>query len=254
MSAVEEMLAQARAAAEPSTEARARVQWAMKNALANPPVIDPTVVPPAAGAPFWGGSLGSYVTVGIIAAGLGLGAGWGASRVVAPQAPTRSNAVAPRTQQTEVASDRVPGPGIDSTSSPNAPPLMAENEHAPREEPQHSRQPPRTGQHGAQASANAAVPSNEPSAKDPLLFVVAALQRAQAELKNGHPLQALLLLDELDESYPGEVLLEERSAVRVHAQCAASRSPSSLVAARSFMRAHPASLYVDRIRHACGIE
>jgi outer membrane protein assembly factor BamD (BamD/ComL family) len=83
---------------------------------------------------------------------------------------------------------------------------------------------------------------------------VASLQRAQSELKNGHPLQALLLLDELDQNYPSEVLLEERSAVRVHAQCAASRSPSSVVAARSFVRANPGSLYADRIRQACGIE
>jgi hypothetical protein len=253
MSAVEDMLAQARAAAEPSAEARARVGWALKNALANPPVIDPTLASTAAPAPFWGGSLGSYVTVGIIAAGIGIGAGWGVSRATAPQAPTRIDAAAPREQQAATARDRTQGPRIDATSSPNVPVLTAGDERARQAAP-HSGRPPLSAQDSAKSSAITTASSNEPSAKDPLLFVVAALQRAQSELKDGHPLQALLLLDELDENYPGEVLLEERSAVRVHAQCATSRSPSSVVAARTFMRAHPASLYVDRIRQACGIE
>jgi hypothetical protein len=116
--------------------------------------------------------------------------------------------------------------------------------HAPTEDPTPERANPKQGRGDSDPS----------SAKDPLLFVVTRLQRAQAELKNGHPLQALVLLDELDDAYPSDVLLEERSAVRVHAQCAASHSPTSVVAARRFLRAHPTSLYADRIREACRIE
>ncbi len=253
MSAVEDMLAQARAAAEPSAEARARVGWALKNALANPPVLAPTLPSTPAPAPFWGGSLGSYVTVGVIAAGLGLGAGWGASRASTPQEP-RTVATAPREQPPEAVHEPTEtARGAAPTPSPTSPDLTADDEHARAKLPL-ARTSARSAHEVAKPSEDTTVTSTEPSAKDSLLSVVAGLQRAQAQLKNGHPLQALLLLDELDKNYPGEVLLEERSAVRVHAQCAASRSPSSVVAARTFVRAHPASLYVDRIHQACGIE
>ncbi len=299
MSRAEDILAQARAAAEPSVETRARVGWALKSALAHPltvPSAEATGMPDASatgntglggtpaggsqvggsavggsagggsavggsavsgaavGASAVGGSIwGTYVTVAVIAVGVGFGTGLGISNVFSSEAPAHTSSVSLPEVTPTPSPKAAPGPlsrphvaleDLPLESEAPAKEITPHERHARAEEPtpEHASVPPRH------------VETEAPSAKDPLLFVVTRLQRAQAELKNGRPVQALVLLDELDDAYPSDVLLEERSAVRVHARCAASHSPSSVLAARKFLLAHPTSLYADRIREACRIE
>ncbi len=302
MSTAEEILARARAAAEPSAEVRARVGWALKSTLAHPLSVPSgeaagtTSTPdasatgptglggsPAGGSPVGGSAVGgsagggsavgtsavgtsavgasavgssiwgTYVTIAVVAVGIGLGAGLGISKVSSSEAPTHTSSVS--------LPEGTPTPSPVAAPAPLGRPhvvledLPLDSEALATEVTPHERhafvQEPTPEQTNAQPRH---VETEAPSAKDPLLFVVTRLQRAQAELKKGRPVQALVLLDELDDAYPSDVLLEERSAVRVHARCAASHSPSSVLAARKFLLAHPTSLYAERIREACRIE
>jgi len=236
MTSAEEMLLLARRAAEPSAETRARVGWALQAALLVPPSLPPP--PPAAAAAATAGAKGAwlaaaapFLSVGLIAASVGVVA----ARWIPAASERASNSLSPV---------RIGKPILDA-AAPAAPLSSMENLPAGPREPTAA---PSRKSRVFEAETPAAAP------KDPLLFVVSGLQRAQTALRDGHPLQALVALNELDRDYPSSVLREERSAVRVHAQCAVSRSPASLAVAREFLGAHPTSLYGARIRKACDLE
>jgi len=77
------------------------------------------------------------------------------------------------------------------------------------------------------------------------------LRRAEHAQREGNPRLALVLLEELSQSTRGGKLLEEREAEAVVARCALE--PEQATALRSaFERTHPASVYLERIKHSCG--
>jgi hypothetical protein len=91
---------------------------------------------------------------------------------------------------------------------------------------------------------------------------LALLQRVERALRAKEAALALALLDELERRHPRSMLLEERRAARVVAECLlpmasarrpAERTESEHTAAERFLTEHRASVYADRIRRACGL-
>ncbi len=246
MTTAEEMLALARQAAEPSAETRARVAWAVQTALLVQPVVpapgSTSPSPAAPTQPAWLATLLPFVAVGVITGAVGVVVGRTLPRPASPDSHADVDRLRP-----------VPRAPMPASAQPPARPMGGKAPTVPLSPVEDL--PAAPAPRSAARTTDARSPDLAPEpAPDSLSSVVAALQRAQAELRDGHPLQALLLLNELDRDYPSTVLLEERSAVRVHAQCAISRSPASLAVAREFVRAHPASLYTTRIKRACALE
>jgi hypothetical protein len=72
-----------------------------------------------------------------------------------------------------------------------------------------------------------------------------------AALHGGDAVRALAFFDEHARSYPNGVLAEERDVERIEALCTLGRSDAVRVAASTFLRAHPGSPLVQRVRASC---
>jgi hypothetical protein len=77
------------------------------------------------------------------------------------------------------------------------------------------------------------------------------VQAGLAALHDGDAVRALAFFDEHARSYPNGVLAEERDVERIEALCALGRSDAPRVAASAFLRAHPGSPLVQRVRASC---
>ena len=80
----------------------------------------------------------------------------------------------------------------------------------------------------------------------------AVLEKAQAELREGHPDRALAALDEQDAELKHGVLGEERRAARILALCAAGRTAEAKTEAQRFLAEWPRSPMAARVRSSCG--
>jgi hypothetical protein len=91
-----------------------------------------------------------------------------------------------------------------------------------------------------------------PAAPDSSLEAeTALLEKAQAELRAGHPDRALAALDEHDAEFKGGVLHEERRAGRILALCAAGRTGEATAEAARFLAESPRSPMAERVRSSC---
>ena len=105
---------------------------------------------------------------------------------------------------------------------------------------------PRGAQRRPPAPASAA-------ASDPFLEELALLARVDRAIRASEPELALTLLDELERRHPRSSLGEERAAARLLADCLL-REPSASARAERFVREQAGSVYVERVRSACGVE
>ncbi|HTV17317.1 MAG TPA: hypothetical protein VMG12_01560 [Polyangiaceae bacterium] len=92
--------------------------------------------------------------------------------------------------------------------------------------------------------AAAPVPARGPSDE------LALLQRAERAVRAENSALALMLAGELDARYPSSELLEERAAIELMAHCVAHATDARSRAER-FLRAHPRSVYAERIAQLC---
>jgi hypothetical protein len=79
---------------------------------------------------------------------------------------------------------------------------------------------------------------------------LALLQRAERAVRAENSALALMLTGELEERFPRSELLEERSAIELMAHCVA-RGTDARSRAERFLRAHPRSVYAERIALLC---
>ncbi len=82
---------------------------------------------------------------------------------------------------------------------------------------------------------------------------VALLRSANAEMQAGRADRALAMLDDHVHRFPSGALIEEREAARILALCAVGRTDESREAQGRFLREHPRSPQVARVRAACGV-
>ncbi len=81
---------------------------------------------------------------------------------------------------------------------------------------------------------------------------VRALRAVERALREGSPGLALALLGELDRAVPGRASEEERAATAAIARCGLGQAPFGVDLAETFDEQHPSSVYVKRVRQACG--
>jgi hypothetical protein len=96
--------------------------------------------------------------------------------------------------------------------------------------------PPRTKRRGSDAS---------------LERELRLLQRVERALRHAEPRLASALLDELDAQQPHARLGTARAAARILVNCQLEPSLRAAQAADEFLRAHPESMYAERIRALC---
>jgi hypothetical protein len=161
----------------------------------------------------------------------------------------RAPLLAPAT--TEASAPRDPAP---VASSPRSTPPDT-TEPPPSAEPQ----PPHRRRH---RSSEPPAPAREPRARSSPATAgnaraasgeLALLRRAERAIRSGDPALALILLDQLERTYPKSELGEERRAARVLVECARSGELAT-PEARRFIEQHPSSVYTDRIVRACQLE
>jgi hypothetical protein len=90
-----------------------------------------------------------------------------------------------------------------------------------------------------------------PVAGSSLVEETERLEKAQAELRAGHPDRALAALDEQDAEFKQGTLREERRAGRILALCAAGRKAEAKAEAARFLAESPRSPTAARIRSSC---
>jgi hypothetical protein len=85
---------------------------------------------------------------------------------------------------------------------------------------------------------------------DRLAEELALLQRAERALRVGETELVLSFVRELERRYPHSTLTEERTAIRIMAECMGGAADSRRQA-ELFLRDRRASLYTDRVRRVC---
>ena len=80
---------------------------------------------------------------------------------------------------------------------------------------------------------------------------VRLLSRAQQDLNDGRPTQALKTLSEHERRFPTGALAEERLAMRVQALCAQGRRAEAKADLTELSRAYPGSVHIAPARAAC---
>jgi hypothetical protein len=80
------------------------------------------------------------------------------------------------------------------------------------------------------------------------------LTRARGALDRDEPALALRLLDELDASFPRELLDQERGATRVLGLCANGEQARAVQLARQLFAGRPRSIYSHRLERSCAGE
>jgi hypothetical protein len=79
------------------------------------------------------------------------------------------------------------------------------------------------------------------------------LRRAEKAVRAGNAAFALALIGELEQRYPRSILLEERRAIELLANCRAGAIGANR-RATLFLGEHPKSVYAARIRETCAVE
>jgi hypothetical protein len=125
-----------------------------------------------------------------------------------------------------------PGPAPDDARAPSA--------------PIKSRLPPIAGPLGSTADTKEAKNGS-------LEEEVRTLRRVERALRTENPRLAIALLGDLDRVVPGGQLAEERLAASVQARCLLGYG-SAVALLEDFVKLHPTSAYLKRVRAACGAE
>jgi len=249
----EDVLASARAGLDPSPVARARVRESLlQRAAALGAVGTVTAVKSAAAGTIAGGSGTSLVMLTkVFASSFVLAAAGATTVVVGVESVTGSaQSVAPSNRMELRAPAPVTG-GVRPTrdaSTPKAPERVLESP-APEPRAPEPPAPARISENraaiGDQREATAAPPKADLEGE----FLL--LQGAREAVTNGRTQRARQLLAQLDQRYPAGLLVEERSALRVVADCPGA--PDSLRArlGNQFLTAYPRSVYAARVQLAC---
>ncbi len=104
---------------------------------------------------------------------------------------------------------------------------------------------------GAQDAGAAAGETADPRGRRASLDEEALqLRRVGRSLRDGHPLLALKILDDLEIRVPNGALREERVAARLMARCLVGDRDAPATAA-AWLRDHPKSVYAPRLRASC---
>jgi TolA-binding protein len=90
------------------------------------------------------------------------------------------------------------------------------------------------------------VPS--PSSASSLAAQTDLLDKAHAALDARHPAAALQLLADYDKTYPGGILIQEASALRIEALYDTGHSPEAAALADRFLTAYPSSSHAEHVR------
>jgi hypothetical protein len=88
---------------------------------------------------------------------------------------------------------------------------------------------------------------------DSLALELAFMREVNVALASGAPQQALDLLGGYPGRFPGGLLREESEALRALAGCNLRLDDASKLVAAAFVRAHPASMSLQRVRSACAL-
>jgi hypothetical protein len=163
-----------------------------------------------------------------------------------PPAPSPPPAVAPPAVAPPAVTPpaRVPPPAVAPPAAPPAPVLAQPAKPA-------AAPPPSPPAAPVARRAHASVPA--PLDDNARFFeAVRLLQRAQRALDGGELGLALVLLEELDERFPPELLSEERDAARVIALCKGGDTLRARRLAQQLAARSPSSIYAARIARSCG--
>ena len=105
-------------------------------------------------------------------------------------------------------------------------------------EPGPAREPPRSG--------------TQPPEDATLGAELVLLREARAALARAAPEEALQRLAEHEQRFPGGLLAEERSVLRVRALCESGAAEQARAAARRFIQEHPNSPHAASLAGSCG--
>jgi hypothetical protein len=243
---VDHNLALVRAATAPPRAAKARVRGALAPLVPTRPALAATARRSAA----WKGLglLGAGLVAGYFL-GLQQAGERGAERApIAASAPLESVAGEPRPQP---AAGDASGADVEH---PLAEPLERSSVEASSTEPSRI-EPTRaaaalraSGHHPAhsQGASGRSGPEAGESVAELLL-----LSRAERAVRARQGEVALALVTELEQGHPRTRFGEERQALRVLAECLIAE-PRAHARADAFLRAHPTSVYSDRVHRLCG--
>jgi hypothetical protein len=240
-----EVLATVRRDLTPSGDTATRALSAVLSRIATTPLL-PAPVNPTAGPSLVQAHLGATTAFGkavwaVALVTTGFVAGWGSHVVVSrPEAPAR---VAPAT--VSGARDKT----REASGNAAAPARKTKEPELTTEAPEALPPPVRKE---APNRVKAAEPASS-SAEQRLLEEVRLLRDVDRALRTNDPGTALELLNELERRVPGGKLREEREAARRLGECLGRPGTGTRETARSFLRAHPSTVYSGRIREVCGI-
>jgi hypothetical protein len=261
--AIDRSLALARAARWAPEQAKARVRANLGSNAGTTGAAPAVGLPALATLPSWTARLGSLTKRGTV---LWIGAAFAVGYWLGTfRATTSSEAAAPSTPSTASAPTAQPAPSdaIRAAYAQGAPAALAEAEPAAPAPPVAPRQQATLSARAARRAAERA-PATEPAERargshlpggprESLADELALLSRSERAIRAGEPVLALALLDELEARHPRSRMSEERSAVRVLAECALS-APAARRRAELFLRDRSASVYSDRVRHMCALD
>jgi len=132
----------------------------------------------------------------------------------------------------------LPPPPAEVDTAPATPAMPATIEIAPEDVPDHHARPVRRRE-------------PELSPADSLRAERALIARANDALRGGDARGALAAVAEHQRRFPSGLLVEERSAARVLALCAAGRTTDGASAREAFLATWPRSVHAAKVRSAC---
>lgn len=139
-----------------------------------------------------------------------------------------------------------PSPAVSVGAEAVPPPLPPSTDIAPAAEPSRIESTVRSAPRTAPRSAGHRL--------DSLPEEVRLLSRAEQQLNEGRPSDALKTLNEHERRFADGALAEERLAASVQALCLLGRTAEAQSELTRLMRAYPRSPHLDRARKSCGRE
>jgi hypothetical protein len=188
----------------------------------------------------------SVAIMAIVGAGaVGVG-GWVAASALSTDEPAELGRAAPAAERAEQTSRLGPAPAaIEQESSSEGPAAPSAEQQADSSRTGISR---RNGEALPLGSAASSLDSGQGFDEE-----LALIKRAKAALDCGQTQAGLAALAEHARRFPRGVFAGEREALRVLAACKGGPSAHGRRAALRFLRSHPGSPVVDRVRRACGL-
>jgi len=193
--------------------------------------------------------LGSHPEIDPLASGSASASAGGIAAPALVAAPSASN------ERDTPRSDSPASSGEASATSSHAPPRSSsERRPTPRPPPSPSApsSPASPSRSAVTPAASGADSAPAPAPSDAFLDELALLARVDRAIRANQAELALTLLAELDSRHPRSSLIEERAAARLLADCLLAE-PTARARAERFVRERAASVYVERVRIACGV-